>query len=127
MNKILHYVQNYNITGVVQQFNAQFFENYHSNFYGNINMAIYDRSIANQIHNKLQDLPFLEGFLPKLPNDEFMDEDFVLCPEIMLPYEMFFDCLKDIDGVVCFQICCSKHPVNGETVISLSRDKLSFC
>jgi hypothetical protein len=121
MKNLEYYLTNYNVTEVVQQFNSQFYSNFNVNFYGLLNIAIYERKIKEQVFNEIDEHLFLEGWLPKLPNNEFMDEDFIISPELMVPYNEFSNKLKDVEGVICFQIELRENEITGQTEVMLSK------
>jgi len=119
MKKLNHYLTDYDITSVIQQFNSQFYDNFNSNFYGLINMAIYERKITEQVFNELNSDLFLCGWLPKLPNNEFMDEDFIITPEMLVPYNEFSNKLKNIKEIIYFQIELKQNELTKDTEILL--------
>jgi len=121
MNKLHHYLNNYNITGVVQQFNGQCLSRTGNVFYGKLNIIVFDRKLLNQIENRIYTDCCLSGFLPKLPNDEFMDEDFLLTLDSVYPFELIARQLNSMDDIVYFQVECVKDEVTQNTNVLVSK------
>ncbi len=119
MKELTHYLTDYNITSVIQQFNSQFYRNFNFNFYGLLNMAIYERKIKQQVFNELDEDLFLDGWLPKLPNNEFMDEDFIISPEFIVSYDELSNQLKNLEGVIYFQLELKQNELTKDTEVLL--------
>jgi hypothetical protein len=82
-------------------------------------MAIYERKIKQQVFNELDEDLFLDGWLPKLPNNEFMDEDFIISPEFIVSYDELSNQLKNLEGVIYFQLELKQNELTKDTEVLL--------
>lgn len=87
INRDIHYwLNNYNLLGIAAGFNQQYYTRMKSPFYGKLNLIIYDRKNLPLLEHFINFNIGLTGFLPKKPNNEFVDEDFFITPERVYKY-----------------------------------------
>jgi hypothetical protein len=114
-----HWIEGFNLLGVTQQFNQQFYQRTNKNFYGKINVLIFNRKDLKEIETHINSDRFLSGYLPK-GDSEFWDEDFLLTLETIYPKAKLISKLTPIKNkVFLLQIECSKDPRTKQTVVSV--------
>lgn len=117
------WVKNYNILGIINGFLSQHKINIQKNFIGELNIIIYDRSIGNKIKNLIKTQAYLDGFVPKIPNDEFMDYDFIMMPDKITSFKNLTQKLSTLkDQILLLQIKCELLD-NGHIQSSVKRSQ----
>jgi hypothetical protein len=98
-NDPMYWVNNYNITGVVEGFAYMYSQKMNYLFEGNVNIIVFDRKDLKAIKRHLKKYintdAFLSGFLPKGTSD-FWDEDFLLTPSSIFPTNILQHIIKPI-------------------------------
>lgn len=77
------FLKQFNITGVVQGFSAEFYKRLHKDYEGQLTLIIYERKIKSELKNfKVAETLSLTGWLPE-GTDNFHDYDFILSERSM--------------------------------------------
>jgi hypothetical protein len=115
-----YWANEFNILGIIEQFDNQFAQRTGSSFYGKLNMLIFDRKDKKEVEKYIESRRFLQGYVPKGQN-EFWDEDFMLTLDAMYPKNKLISELNPIkDKVFLLQLECIKDPKTKETVVALT-------
>lgn len=116
-----HWIQNFNIVGVMQGFNSQYMQRFNKPFYGKLNFLIYDRSIQPELKKLVKTKILLNGYLPMGKKNEFMDEDFYLTPDSLYSIDKLIKELTPLkDKVMLMQIELRKGP-DGDTQVVMNK------
>jgi len=116
-----YWIQNFNIMGVIQGFNQQYYERFRKQFYGKLNFIIYDRNDLPEIKKLVKTELLLSGYLPMGKKNEFMDEDFYITPDQLYPIDKLINELTPLKNeVMLMQIELIKNP-NGDTQVVMNK------
>lgn len=109
-----YWVSEFNVLGVVQQFNNEFRRRFHQPFYGILNIIIYDRKNLKEIDRNIDTERFLTGYLPK-GESEFWDYDYAISVQYVMNFSKIISELNNIkDKVFVIQLEVDKLS-NGES------------